>query len=174
MDENRKQLTLFIEESNINIEKIRAKYNSEQYNLISAHITLCREDEIKSIDKVIQRIKSITLKKPIRIKFKNVLRFSDGKGILIPATYRNIEFRELRKSVLGQRKLNKEQFPHITLMHPRNSICTDEIFEQIKELELPTELEFGKISLIEQINGGKWNILKEFNILNKNVEPYRV
>ncbi|NQX98068.1 MAG: hypothetical protein HRT73_09340, partial [Flavobacteriales bacterium] len=94
-------------------------------------------------------------------------RFSDGKGILIPATDKNIEFSELRKSVLGQTKLTKEQFPHITLMHPRNSTCSDEIFEHIKEVEFPTELEFGKISLIEQRNGGKWNVLKEFNIVNK-------
>jgi 2'-5' RNA ligase len=81
---------------------------------------------------VIQRIKSITLKKPIRVEFKEVVRFSDRKGILIPATDRNIEFRELRKSVYVQTKWTKEQFPHITLIHPRNPICTDEIFEQIK------------------------------------------
>ena len=169
MNEIRKQLTLFIEESNVNIEKIRAEFNPEQYNLISAHITLCREDEIESIDKIIHRIKSITLKEPIRIGFKSVKRFSNGKGILIPATDKNIEFRELRKLVLGQTKLIKEQFPHITLMHPRNSTCSDEIFEHIKELAFPTELKFGRISLIEQRNGGKWNVIQEFNIVNKNV-----
>ena len=94
MNQIRKQLTLFIEESNEKIEKIRAEFNPKQHNLISAHITLCREDEIESIDKIIQRIKSITLKKPIRIGFKSVERFSDGKGILIPATDKNIEFQK--------------------------------------------------------------------------------
>ncbi len=73
--------------------------NPKQYNLISAHITLCREDEIGSIKSIVERIKSISLKKPIQIEFKNVEWFSDGKGILIPATDKNIEFRELRKSV---------------------------------------------------------------------------
>ncbi|MBL4594125.1 MAG: 2'-5' RNA ligase family protein [Flavobacteriales bacterium] len=173
MNEIRKQLTLFIEESNVNIEKIRAEFNPEQHNLISAHITLCREDEIESIDKIIQRIKSITLKKPIRIGFKSVERFADEKGILIPATDKNIEFRELRKFVLGQTKLTKEQFPHITLMHPRNSTCTDEIFEEIKKQELPTELLFDRISLIEQKNGGKWKVIKEFNIV-KNIVQHRL
>ncbi len=130
MNKIRKQLTLFIEESNVNIEKIRMEFNPEQYKLISAHVTLCREDEIGSIKSIVERIKSISLKKPIQIEFKNVEWFSDGKGILIPATDKNIEFRELRKSVLGQTKLTKEQFPHITLMHPRNSPCTDDIFNQ--------------------------------------------
>ncbi len=54
-------------------------------------------------------------------------------------------------------------------MHPRNSTCTDSIFEKIKELEFPTELEFVKISLIEHRNGGKWPNLQEFNLVNKNV-----
>jgi len=64
--------------------------------------------------------------------------------------------------------MTKEQVPHITIMHPRNSICNDEIFEQIKKQEFPTELEFKKISLIEQRSGEKWNVTKEFNIVNKN------
>jgi 2'-5' RNA ligase len=166
---SRKQLTLFIHDSNKVIEKIRAKYNSEQHNLISAHVTLCREDEIEEINKVIERIKLISLKRPIRIEFKKVERFSEGKGVLIPAIDKNIEFRELRKSVLGQTKLTKEQYPHITLMHPRNSECTNEIFKKIKSQNLPTELIFERISLIEQIKGEKWNVIKEFNIVNKNV-----
>ena len=168
MENIRTQLTLFIEQSNETIEKIRAEYNLKQYNLISAHITLCREDEIAEMEEVIERIKLINLKKPIRIEFKKVERFSLGKGVLIPAIDKNIAFRELRKSVLGQKKLTKERCPHITLMHPRNSECTNEIFKKIESQDLPTELLFKKISLIEQINGGKWNVIKEFNIVNKN------
>jgi len=169
MRKSRKQLTLFINKPNGNIEKIRAECNSEQHSLISAHVTLCREGEIEKIDKVIDRIKSINLKKPIRIEFKKVERFAEGKGVLIPATDKNDEFRELRKSVLGQTKLTKEQYPHITLMHPRPSVCTNEIFNKIEKQDLPTELLFEKISLIEQINGGKWNVVKEFNIVNKMI-----
>jgi len=102
MNEIRKQLTLFIEESNETIEKIRADFNPEQHNLIPAHITLCREEEIKQIDDIIERIKSISLKKPILIELKEVERFANGKGVLIPVSDKNTEFRELRKSVLGQ------------------------------------------------------------------------
>ena len=165
MNETRKQLTLFIEESNENIEKIRAEFNPEQFDLIPAHVTLCREDEIEPVKKIIDRIKSINLKKPIRIEFKGAERFADGNGVLIPAKTENSEFIELRETILGRNKNLKEQFPHITLMHPRNSKCNDEIFEEILNRDLPTELEFKKISLIEQNNGGKWKILTEFNIV---------
>lgn len=165
----RKQLTLFIEQSNEIIENIRVEHNPEQHSLISAHVTLCREDEIEKIDEVIERIKSISLKKPVRIEFKKVERFAEGKGVLIPATDKNIEFRELRKSVLGQTNLANQLVPHITLMHPRNSDCTNETFKKIKKQKLPTELLFKKISLIEQRSGGTWKVIKEFNIVGKTL-----
>lgn len=167
MENIRKQLTLFINEPNGNIEKIRAEFNPEQYNLISAHITLCREDEIEPIEKTIARIKTIALAKPIRIEFGKAERFADGKGVFISSSGDNKEFKELRKLVLGQTQMEKEQIPHITLMHPRNSTCSNEIFERIGKYEFPTELEFEKISLIEQINDGKWSVLQEFEIVKK-------
>ncbi|MEZ4802744.1 MAG: 2'-5' RNA ligase family protein [Gelidibacter sp.] len=167
MERNRKQLTLFIEPINAPIEKIRAEYNPEQFNLISAHITLCREDEIEPIEKIIEHIKSISLKKPICMYLHPPKRFAEGKGLMIPAFDKNNEFRELRKAILGQTERFKEQLPHITLMHPRNSTCTDELFMEIKKQKLPSKLFFNKITLIEQINEGKWNIINEFNIVQK-------
>lgn len=160
----RKQLTLFVNEPDGAIEKIRAQYNSVQFNLIRAHVTLCREDEIEPIENTIERLQSISFKKPIRIQFKKAERFSNGKGVFLSSSGRNEAFRELRKLALGQQDLNKEQIPHITLMHPRNSTCYDKTFEQIKNYDIPTELEFSKISLIQQINEEKWTVLKEFNI----------
>ncbi|MBX2845852.1 MAG: 2'-5' RNA ligase family protein [Saprospiraceae bacterium] len=167
MEKIRRQLTLFINEPNGIIEKIRATFNPIQYQLIPAHVTLCREDEIEPIETTISRIKSISLKKPIRIEFGNAERFADGKGLYISSFGENTEFKALRKLVLGQAELQKEQIPHITLMHPRNSTCTDDIFETIKTYDLPTELKFGKISLIEQSNGGKWKVLQQFEIVKE-------
>ncbi|WP_299335937.1 2'-5' RNA ligase family protein [uncultured Psychroserpens sp.] len=169
MERIRRQLTLFINEPNGSIEKIRAKFNPRQYHLIPAHVTLCREDEIEPIEKTIQRIKSISLEKAIRIEFGKAERFADGKGVYISSIGSNNEFKALRKLVLGQTELKKEQVPHITLMHPRNATCTNDIFESIGNYDLPTELSFGKISLIEQINSGKWNMLEEFGIVKHNV-----
>jgi 2'-5' RNA ligase len=99
----------------------------------------------------------------IVIEFGKVERFDNGKGILIPATVGDAAFQELRRKVLvGLVDNPRKQEPHITLMHPRNSTCTDEIYSEIAEQSLPTTLEFGTISLIEQENGGKWRVLQEF------------
>lgn len=165
MYETRRQLTLFISDQNEIIEKIRAEFNPIQYQLIAAHITLCREDEIASIDTVIANIKSIVLNKPLEIDFNPPLRFENGKGVLIPAKEQNSAFDELRKVVLkGINESPRKQEAHLTLMHPRNSTCTDLIFEQILAYKLPVQLSFNKISLIEQKDGGQWFTIEEFQI----------
>ncbi len=84
----------------------------------------------------------------------------------MPATGSNREFHALREAILQLvTKIIRKPEPHITLMHPRNSTCTDILFEQIKKCELPDKLQFTKISLIEQEMGKGWNIIKEFELL---------
>ncbi|WP_434036179.1 2'-5' RNA ligase family protein [Formosa sp. 4Alg 33] len=167
MQNLRQQFTLFIEESSENIEKIRATYNPEQYHLIPCHITLFREDEIDSIAKLIERISTINLEKPLRIALNGPERFANGRGVFLPANNKNTEFKALRECILGTHLIH-EQHPHVTLMHPRNSACTESIFLEIKKQDLPTELFFNKISLIEQINGGKWKVLDEYPIVTSH------
>ncbi|NJW53650.1 2'-5' RNA ligase family protein [Salinimicrobium oceani] len=167
MRTTRKQLTLFIDDASGNIERIRATYNPVQFSIIPAHVTLCREDELEFIDDILARIRTISLEKPLHVAFQGVERSADGKGVFMPSSGENEEFRELRQNVLGETNLKKEQVPHITLMHPRNSTCDDEIFEQIKQYELPVTLEFEKISLIEQSDDGKWKLLQEFHLVKK-------
>ena len=157
--EIRRQLTLFVE--NQTIEEIRVKFNPKQHALIPAHITLCREDELEDLEKVVRNIKSLKTFNQIRISFNEVIRFENGKGVLIPANEDNNDFHNLRNAILIS---PRKHLPHITLMHPRNSTCTDAIFEEIKSYQLPTTLFFKKISLIEQRDGGKWKILDEFTI----------
>jgi 2'-5' RNA ligase len=166
VQEIRRQLTLFIPDGNETIEKIRATFNPIQYNLIPAHVTLCREHEINPVEKAIENIRFITRDKPIRIAFNPPERFDNGRGVFIPAKKENTDFHELRKTVLkGLVEFPLEYLPHITLMHPRNSTCTGTIFEQIKRYELPTELIFDTISLIEQHNGGRWVIIEQFPLV---------
>ena len=166
MHKTRQQLTLFITDQNEAIEKIRAEFNPIQYRLIGAHVTLCREDEIETLDKVVRNIKSLNLDEPIRIEFGSPERFDNGKGVLIPARMKSNEFYELRKAVLnGINEFPNENLPHITLMHPRNSTCTDMIFSQIKNYKLPTELSLDTISLIEQTNEGRWTVVEQFYII---------
>jgi len=155
----RKQLTLFVE--NQTIEEIRTKFNPKQHAIISAHVTLCREDELEDLENVIANMRARKIDKPIKISFNEVIRFENGKGVLIPAASENNDFHKLRSDILNS---PRHHSPHITLMHPRNSICTDVIFEEIKSYNLPTEFSFNKISLIEQKDQGKWRLLNEFII----------
>ena len=77
------------------------------------------------------------------------------KGLLLPAKTDNTEFQDLRRQILlGLNDNPRKQETHITLMHPRNSTCTDKIFGRIEKIILPTKLKFKRISLIEQKDGG--------------------
>ena len=58
-------------------------------------------------------------------------------------------------------------------MHPRNSVCTDEIFRQIQQIEFPKTLAFSKISLIEQQDGNKWQVIEEFNLISLRWLPHQ-
>lgn len=166
MSEKRQQLTLFVENNEAElIEKIREKYNPEQFRLIAAHVTLCREDEIENIEKVVQNLEKLN-ESSISIDFGEIIRFSDGRGVLLSAL-NDDSFQKLRKKVLeGIIPNPRAHQPHITLMHPRNSTCTDAIFEELQAINFLSKLSFNKISLIEQEKGKKWEILQEFPLNN--------
>ncbi|HRG25628.1 MAG TPA: 2'-5' RNA ligase family protein [Chitinophagaceae bacterium] len=163
MFSKRSQLTLFVPEASA-IEAIRRQYNPVQHSLIAAHVTLCREDELLDIEKVLQNLEQLDFP-AITIRFGKPERFDDGKGLLLPAPEENTSFQELRKAVLkGVIEQPRNHHPHITLMHPRNSICTDEFFLDISKRELPDSIQFNKISLIEQVDGGIWKLLQTFDL----------
>ena len=160
----RQQLTLFLRDKSDMIERLRHKYNPIQYDLIPAHVTLCREDEIIDIGKVIENLKSINNSLPIKIKFSVVKRFCKNKGLYLPASVENTTFKELRRRVLTDIDSNpRNHQPHITIVHPRNATCTDDIYNEVRHQTLPKVLVFDCISLIEQCNDQKWSILNEFH-----------
>ena len=167
----RRQLTLFVEPKDAEtIEQVRQMFNPRQFELIKSHVTLCREDEIQNLDQIITNLNNQSPTE-IAIEFGRVTRFDNGKGLLLPATIDSTEFYELRRQVLvGLTENPKKQEPHITLIHPRNAACTDNIFEQINKINLPTKFKFKKVSLIEQINSAEWNVLQEFELLNRAIE----
>lgn len=163
----RRQLTLFVPPDDAEaIEQIRQAFNPRQFEIIKAHVTLCREDEISNLEKVMSNLHLLT-QPDLVIEFGNVTRFDHGKGLLFPATEHNSGFEELRRQVLAGLSDNPgKQKPHITLMHPRNSTCTDDIFRQVEKIALLARLKFKNISLIEQENGGQWKVLKDFELKN--------
>jgi 2'-5' RNA ligase superfamily len=167
MNKTRTQLTLFINEKDAKIiEAIRQKFNLKQFELIQSHVTLCREDELENMAQILHNLSHLK-HNPVTINFGNIILFSDKKGVLMPAVGSLESFENLRKFILkGITENPRIQEPHITLLHPRNATCTDEIFAEIQKYDLPNALEFSKISLIEQKIGGKWVVLKEFELEN--------
>ncbi len=166
MDNNiRQQLTLFVDKKDAHeIESIRKKFNPGQQQLIDSHVTLCREDEIANIDKVLDNLQNLDIP-AITIQFGQPIRFDNNKGVLLPASGYNEQFHHLREKVLIGLSIQVHRHePHITLMHPRNANCTHEIFEEIQTVTLPVSLKFDTVSLIEQIDGGQWQIIKTFNL----------
>lgn len=167
-DNIRRQLTLFVALTDaVVIEQTRQKFNPRQFEIISAHVTLCREDEIKELEKVIHNLSNPALTEII-IEFGKATRFDNGKGVLLPAQPDNFEFQELRRQVLSGLVDNPRLHePHITLMHPGNSTCTDDIYKEIRHLNFPAKLAFRDVALIEQINGGQWKTLQTFPLMGK-------
>jgi len=165
MFSKRTQLTLFVPENvSAAIEDIRCRYNPVQHNLIAAHVTLCREDELLDIEKVWQNLEQMDFPS-ITIRFGKPERFDEGKGVLLSGLEEDTSFLNLRKAVLkGVVEQPRNHKSHITLMHPRNSICTDELFLEISKRELPDFFLFNKISLIEQKEGTAWTIIQEWKL----------
>lgn len=165
MNNKRIQLTLFLDEqASRTIEQVRKTFNPEQYALIRAHVTLCREHELEQLDRVIRNLTGLD-SGHITIAFGPVVRFSEGKGVLIPGSGDNEPFHRLRERILqGLVDRPAKHEPHITLMHPRNSTCNAELFAQIEQAAFPDKIEFRKISLIEQESGQKWRLLNEFDL----------
>ncbi|MEM6735393.1 MAG: 2'-5' RNA ligase family protein [Bacteroidota bacterium] len=156
----RKQLTIFINDGESEpIERIRKKFNIQQFNLIASHITLCREDEIEDLDYVLHKLSNLKFS-AFEVSLGTPKRFYEGKGVFIPVIDSSDCLENLRKQILPMSKIIE---PHITIMHPRNSTCTDEIFQEIIETTIPTKIILDRISLIEQEIGKKWNILQTFN-----------
>lgn len=164
MQYSRQQLTLFINEERELFESVRARYNPVQQVLIAAHITLCREDELLVLPKVLENIRNIRLPQPVTITLGSPERFAEGRGLLLPGAGSNTGFYELRQQVLKGIIVNpRNQHPHVTLIHPRNGTCTTGIFAELRQYRFPDRLRFHRISLIGQQGEGPWQIQDEFD-----------
>lgn len=164
MQQYRQQLTLFINEERELFESVRARYNPAQQALIAAHITLCREDELLLLPKVFDNIRSLRLQ-PITVTLGPPERFSEGRGLLLPGVGENAGFQELRKQVLkGVVAAPRHHHPHITLIHPRNGLCTTPVFDELKRYTFPAQLRFQQISLIYQQGENAWQLQEQFDL----------
>lgn len=165
----RKQLTIFLDKIESEpIESIRRKFNPKQFELIKSHITLCREDEIEELSRIQKNLENIDLYE-FKLHTNGLIRFSEKKGLLISINDKEGKFCRLREIILKNgNDIPREHKAHITLMHPRNSICNDENFDEIRKVKMPKIISIRKISLIEQELGKEWKTLKEYELKKKN------
>lgn len=156
MPETRRQATLFLRHASA-IESLRHRFNPKQAELIAAHVTLCRENEVSNWDELAARLEQATF--PVALHFGSPVR--DGDLVLLPGIDTDGTFRDLRKHLLGP-GLVRDHKPHITLIHPRNGRCTDDIWETICASTKPFAYTFHEVSFILQQDNGPWQTLQDF------------
>lgn len=160
----RRQATLFLR-GRFPIDDIRARFNPEQSRLIAGHVTLCREDEVHDWDSLAAKLRS-TPPDPVTLGFGSPVR--EGNMLFLPSSGSVAEFDDLRAYLLDPPVRKHE--PHITLIHPRNGKCTDEVLELATSLVKPFSHTFGEISFIEQAEGKVWKIIESFALGNADVD----
>ncbi|MGB7201168.1 MAG: 2'-5' RNA ligase family protein [Pyrinomonadaceae bacterium] len=156
MPETRRQATLFVRHVPA-VESIRRTFNPKQAELISAHVTLCREDEVKDWDLLAAKLEKVTF--AVTLEFGSPVR--DGDLVFLPGIDIDGTFRDLRTYLLGTDPVRDHE-PHITLIHPRNGRCTDDIWEAIRTGIKPFTYTFHEVSFILQQGGGLWQTLQDF------------
>ncbi|MEM0925647.1 MAG: 2'-5' RNA ligase family protein [Planctomycetota bacterium] len=149
----RHQASLYLSDAGA-IETLRQRFNPRQAELIPAHVTLCREDEVGDWDLLRARASDLC---PFELRLEFGAAIRDRDLVYLPVVSGEAEFRELRADLLGTRP--RDHDPHITLIHPRNGRCTDRDFREISRLAEPFGHVFRSIRVIEQRDGGKWRTL---------------
>jgi 2'-5' RNA ligase len=155
----RRQLSLFLPEPERSaVDEVRRKYDRNQFDIIPAHVTLCGDDEIEPWSGVADALNSIK-QVNIVLSLGGATRLQDG-CVLIPVAGSASSYDQVRRQILGERY--KPRTPHITLLHPRNSAGKAHLFSAMKEEVLPAFVRLNEIALIEQVDGGVWNVVERY------------
>lgn len=147
----RRQASLYLNNAP-HIESLRTRFNPAQAKLIPAHVTLIREDEVADWDELNQRLKDLG---DIELTLQFGFPKREENLVFLSVVGGNDQFDKLRATLLPGTTPRKHN-PHLTLIHPRNGICTDAIFDEIIDTVSAFEATFTTVSLIEQTDGGPW------------------
>ncbi len=161
---SRIQLTLFATgPAAERIEEIRKLLDPVQFNLIAAHVTLCREYELEGLSTALlrQRLSALQIK-PLTLTFGAPESFGTH-GILLPCTSGEESFRALRRSVLGPATARHLE-PHITLAHPRNPKSAGNSLAAASSLGNVGAIRFESIFLIQQDGTSPWRVVERFEL----------
>ena len=153
--QSRRQATLYLPSPDGDrIDSLRSRFNPVQFDLIKAHVTLCREDEVLDWNALSTRLSDLGAIE-VALTFGPPVR--EQNLVYLPAIGSVEPFDALRNSLLSTKDSRpRKHDPHVTLIHPRNGICTDSIFEEIAIQMVPFSTTFRRVTLIEQYEGCKW------------------
>ena len=154
----RRQATLYLSlpESTV-IESLRSRFNHVQFELIRAHVTLCREDEVSDWEEVASRLSDMG---SIQVTLSFGLPVRDDNLVYLPANGSTESYDALRNALLSKvNSLPRKHNPHVTIIHPRNGTCSDSMFDEIARQLKPFTTTFRCVTLIEQVDGGPWQDL---------------
>jgi 2'-5' RNA ligase superfamily len=162
---SRDQLTLFVPPSDSTaLDAVRQVLDPIQAELIKAHVTLCREDELAGATSASIRARlgdsEVT---QVTLRFGAPERFNDH-GILLPCIDGELEFQALRQVVLGKAQVRR-QIPHITLAHPRNPRASANTLENALSLGSGRTLIFDVITRIRQRGSSSWQSIEEYPLV---------
>ena len=159
----RRQLTLFLPlAQRAIVDAIRQRLDPLQGSIISAHVTLCRDDELTSWQELSQRLANLA-HSSIAMHFGQPEVLSDGCVLLRP-THGAEQYQHLRQSILGP--LAEHHGAHITLLHPRNAARATYNVEEIAHSLVSLVVTFRTISLIEQHGIGPWLVQQDYGMLS--------
>ena len=158
----RRQLTLFVPAPwRVPLDALRQRLDPIQASLIAAHVTLCREDEIRDVElsSLFRRVDTWA-HGPLRLAFGSPRRFS-GHGVLLPCEQGAGQFHALRRWLLQDDSVRVHE-AHLTMAHPRNERAANNTDDVLAECPQELQLEFATVSLIEQQGTAAWRILHQF------------
>ncbi len=162
MPASRKQLSMYVPpDAAVEIEAVRRVADPIQSELLPAHVTLCREDELDDLESVRARLCSPPFG-PLTLRFGRPVAFS-GHGILLECVGGEGQFRALREYLLASSSI-RDQLPHITLAHPRNPKSSGNLLSNASALPQVIEVTFPSVCLIVQEGNKPWQLLENFEL----------
>lgn len=165
----RRQLTLFAPvDVSLVLNRLREKLDPIQAALISAHVTLCREDEIAGISLAdLQQRIALWRGGAVSLSFGPPQRFSgDGRhGIFLPCVAGCAQYQLLRECLVRDGSARRPE-PHLTLAHPRNPIAEGNTDAAMAGCPSNLHVTFVSVALIEQRDGMPWEILGDVSLID--------
>jgi hypothetical protein len=145
------------------VEALRDLLDPVQASLIPAHVTLCREDELKSLKPAVLRSRlAATEATPITLSFGHPEPFHEH-GVLLPCVAGEADFEALRQWLLGSKKIRLHA-PHITLAHPRNPKSPHNSLSNLALLPSNLVITFTIVHRIKQEGSAPWQVLEQYTL----------